>query len=217
MPSSPATPLLFSPFYCKNHTIYYQIWLPDKTWFFQFFIKQFIECSLTLTQCPCEATPACLRPGQLYLLILVSCHCGEFSFFKGERFNPFSWQGLNPGQVNSAVLLHHMHAGLVLMHGLQNYLGEKWSNATRKIGFPSQHSCHLRMTPSVVTHKERGKVKLGDSGNHTGRLVMPFGPLQITSCLKGFQSKAPHRHQTTVIPFPDWGPFLFSNVADCVW
>lgn len=74
---------------------------------------------------PSGAIPAFLSPSCPYLLVLVSSHCGELSFFKEERFNPFNGQGLNPRQVNFAVLFHHMHTGLVLVHGLQNDLEEK--------------------------------------------------------------------------------------------
>ena len=78
---------------------------------------------------PSGAILACLGPSWLYLLVLVSCHSGELSFFKSERFNPFSGQGLNPGQVNPAVLFHHVHTGLILVHGLQTDLEKKSSNA----------------------------------------------------------------------------------------
>lgn len=60
-----------------------------------------------------------------YLLILIGCDCGELRLRKGEAVHSFSGQRLDLRQIHPRVVLDDVHAGLVFVHRLKDYLDGK--------------------------------------------------------------------------------------------
>lgn len=63
-----------------------------------------------------------MRRCKVYLLVLISCHCCKLRLRKGERVHALGWKRWNLGQVHAGVMLDHMDAWLVSVHGLQDDL-----------------------------------------------------------------------------------------------
>lgn len=63
--------------------------------------------------------------GKVYLLVLVGRDCGELRLREREGVHPLSRQRLDLGQVEPRVVADDVHARFVLVHGLQDDLGQK--------------------------------------------------------------------------------------------
>lgn len=80
---------------------------------------------------------------QLYLLILVSCHCCEDSLREVEGFHPISWRNwFCRRKITAEILADDMNTGLVLMHWMQDYL-KKNKRIRERIIFAKYSTCHL--------------------------------------------------------------------------